>query len=148
MQANINQGQSENITVSAVLADGVTPSTVTLSGLTFSSTDTTVFTVAPDPTNSAGAILTSVGAGAATLFCNGTATETDGATEFINGALSVTVEASGAGAGPAASLVFQLGTPYTTGSTPIPVSGSGVAAGSQLQSAVKRAVPVPTITRK
>lgn len=80
---------TKRTTVSPVQADGP-PSLAKLSNISFISSDPTVFTVAPDSTNPATAVITGVGAGTAILTSEATATEPDGVTtEDITGALTV-----------------------------------------------------------
>ena len=63
MQENLVAGQSVSVIGSPVISDGVTPSQATLSNVQYTSSDSTVFTVAADPNTPNGAIITSVGAG-------------------------------------------------------------------------------------
>ena len=86
----------------------------TLSNITLSSSDPTVFTVAADPNAPGGGILTGVAAGTATL--TETANSSDG-TATISGSLSVTISASQVGVSTA--IAFIVGTPVTTGQ-PLP----------------------------
>lgn len=104
-------GQSVPAVVSPVIADGVTPSRATLSNVTFTSSDTTVLTVAPDPSNPNGVIVTGLGnAGSAIVTGTALATEPDGVTtETIMGV--VTVILATPPPAPAAALVFVFGTP-------------------------------------
>ena len=116
MQENLVAGQSVSVIGSPVISDGVTPSQATLSNVQYTSSDSTVFTVAADPNTPNGAIITSVGAGTATLTETATATEPDGTTtEQIQGVATITVTAAPPPPPPpAASLVFAFGTPFTT----------------------------------
>ena len=81
-------GQTVSVVASPFTGAGE-PSQATLSLLSFTSSDPTLFTVALDPNTPNGAILTSVGPGAsgsATLTAEATATEPDGVTtEQISG---------------------------------------------------------------
>ena len=109
-------GQSVPYSVKPVKADG-TASTATLAPVTFTSSDPTVFIVAPDPANQPnGAIITSVGPGSATINSTTTATEPDGkTTETITGADTVVVTAAPPPPpGPAVALVGSFGTPFPT----------------------------------
>jgi hypothetical protein len=118
MSVQLNSGQTVNFTVSPLNAQGG-PSTATLSGLSFVSSDPTVFTVAPDPNNANGGIVTAltpvVTPDAATITATATATEPDGVTiETISGVDTVTVIAVAPPPPPppvAASLAFIWGTP-------------------------------------
>jgi hypothetical protein len=110
-------GAPSTVTVigSPVKADG-SPSLAALSSPVYTSSDATVFTVAPDPNAPNGAIITAVGnppAGttlSATLTETATATEADGTTtETVTG--TVTVILSVPPAAPAAALTFTFGTP-------------------------------------
>jgi uncharacterized protein YjdB len=104
-------GQSVSAVVSPVIADGVTPSQATLSGVSFTSSDPTVGTVAGDPNVPAGCVITGLGApGSFIVTASATATEPDGTTtEVITGA--VTVILSTPGPAPAAALVFTFAAP-------------------------------------
>ena len=100
---------------SPVKADG-TPSRAALSGVSYSSSDSSVFTVAPDPNVPNGAIITAVAVppegttASATLTETATATEPDGTTtEVVTG--TATIILSVPPAAPAAALVFTFGTP-------------------------------------
>jgi hypothetical protein len=81
-------GQTVSVVATPLTAAGQ-PSLATLSLLSFTSSDPTLFTVALDPTTPNGAILTAVGpgvSGSATLTAEATATEPDGVTtEQISG---------------------------------------------------------------
>ena len=89
------------------------PSTATLSNVTFTSSDTTVFTVATDPANPNGCLITAVAVGTATLTATATATEPDGVTtEQIQGVATGVITSAPPPPPPvAASLVFTFGTP-------------------------------------
>lgn len=105
---------NEIVTVIGAPVDAaLNPSRATLSGTSYSSSDSSVFTVAPDPAVPNGAIVTVVGVGSATLTETATATEPDGkTTEQISGAIAITVEvAPPPPPPPAAGLVFTFGTP-------------------------------------
>ncbi len=108
-------GFSVAYAVSPVKSDG-TPSTATLSNIVYASSDPTVFTVAPDPNTPNGAIITSVGAGSATIQSSALATEPDGkTTETITGADTVVVSsAPPPPPSPAVALVGSFGTPFPT----------------------------------
>ncbi len=98
-----------NVGVSPVDASG-NASNATLSLDNFVSSDPTVLTVAPDPTDPNGAIITFVGDGVATLTATATATEADGVTtEQITGTATVTLTSSGSAV--AAGLSFTWGSP-------------------------------------
>lgn len=110
-------GAPSTVTVigSPVKADG-SPSRATLSSVSYSSSDTSVFTVAPDPNLINGAIITAVAnpaegtTASATLTETGTATEPDGTTtETVTGTVSIILSVPPAA--PAAALVFTFGTP-------------------------------------
>lgn len=112
MQQSLVVGQSVTAIVSPVDANG-NPSKAVLSGQAYTSSDPTVFTVALDPNVPGGAIITSVGAGTATLTGTATATEPDGKTaEQIQGVATIVVTpVPPPPPPPAASLVFTFGTP-------------------------------------
>jgi hypothetical protein len=105
--------QTVSVIGSPVQADGVTPSAATLSNTTYTSSDSTIFTVAADPATPNGAIITGVAAGTATLTETATATEPDGTTtEQIQGVATIVLTtAPPPPPPPAASLVFTFGTP-------------------------------------
>lgn len=120
------RGLNMTFTMSPVKADGKTPSSVsftnvalkadgsaslaTLSALSFISSDPTVLTVAADPANPNGAIVTSVAAGTAIVTSSATATEPDGVTtEPVTGAVTIILAVPPPA--PAAALGFVFGTP-------------------------------------
>jgi hypothetical protein len=120
MQANVIMGQTPfSVIGSPVIADGVTPSQATLSGCSYTSSDPTVFTVAPSATVPNGAVITVVGPGSAALTETATATEPNGTTtEQIQGVATIVVAAAPPPPlPPAASLVFTFGLPSTTPAT-------------------------------
>lgn len=109
MEFPLVSNQKVKVIGSAVNAAGDASQAV-LSGVSYSSSDTSVFTVETDPDVSNGAIIRGVSAGAATLTEVATATEPDGVTtESITGTATITITA--APAAPAASIVFTFGTP-------------------------------------
>jgi hypothetical protein len=98
-----------SVSVSPVEADG-SPSQATLSLDNFVSSDSTVLSVQPDPSNTNGAIIAFTAAGTATLTATATATEPDGTTtEQIQGVGAITLTESAPAV--AASLAFTYGTP-------------------------------------
>jgi len=107
-------GQTVSVVVAPLTAAGA-PSLATLSLLSFTSSDPTLFTVALDPSTPNGAILTAVGPGAsgsASLTAEATATEPDGVTtEQISGSDTETFASVGPPPPPpvAASLGFTYG---------------------------------------
>ena len=122
-------GLPSTVTVigSPVKADG-TPSKAALSGVSYSSSDSSVFTVAPDPKTPNGAIITAVAnppagtTASATLTETATATEPDGTTtEKIQGVATIILTAVVVPPPPAAAIVFTFGTPSTTPPAPTPV---------------------------
>ena len=108
MQFHLSTVQTATVLGNPVTATGG-PSQATLSGVSYTSSDPTVFTVAPDPATPNGAIITGVGAGTATLSETATATELDGkTTESISGGATIIVSGPSE---PAASIAFTFGTP-------------------------------------
>lgn len=110
-------GNPSTVTVLAqpIKADG-TPSTAKLSNVVYTSSDATVFTVAPDPAVPNGGIITAVAnppvgtTASATLSATATATEPDGTTtETVMG--TATIVLSTPPPAPAAALTFVFGTP-------------------------------------
>lgn len=93
-------------TVSPVKADG-TPSTAKLSSISFTSSDPTLATVAPDSANPATAVITGQGkSGSVIITANATGTEPDGTTtEPLTGALTVSLAVPPPA--PATALVFS-----------------------------------------
>lgn len=88
------------------------PSSAVLSATAYTSSDPTVFTVAPDPNTPNGAIITGVGVGTATLTETATATEASGATEQIQGVATIVLTAAPPPPPPVASgISFAFGTP-------------------------------------
>lgn len=114
MAFTMRQDQSVSVIGSPVDASG-NPSKATLSLVNYGSSDTTVFTVAPDPNTPNGAIIKAVGPGTATLDEKATATEPDGkTTEIIEGQVVITITAvppPPPPPAPAASIVFTFGVP-------------------------------------
>jgi len=112
MQFSMLSTQKVSVIGSPVNASGG-PSTATLSGTSYTSSDPTVFTVAADPSTPNGAIITGVGVGTATLTETATATEPDGTTtEQIQGVATIVLTAAPPPPPPvAASLIFTFGTP-------------------------------------
>jgi len=107
-------GQSVADIVSPVKADG-SASLATLSNVTYTSADPSVFTTAPDPNVPNGAIITSVGAGTANITYSATATEADGTANTITGADTIVVTAAPPPPPqPAVALVGNFGTPFPT----------------------------------
>ena len=87
------------------------PSLATLSVISYSSSDSTVFTVSADPNTTNGAIITGVGPGTATLTETATATEPGGIiTEQIQGTATIVLTSTTPPVGVAASLAFTFGT--------------------------------------
>lgn len=118
MPVTLNPGQSVTGTVSPVDAQG-NPSQATLSNLSFSSGDSSVFTCAPTPGVANGVTVTAqtptTMPDAAVITATATATEPDGVTtESVSGTDTITVQAATPPPpppSPAASLVFSWGTP-------------------------------------
>jgi hypothetical protein len=119
MQESLVLGQSVPVIGSPVTAQldpsgNPIASLATLSNTAYTSSGPTVFTVAPDPSTPNGAIITSVGAGTATLTETATATEPDGTTtEQIQGVATIVVTTTAPPPPPVASaLVFTFGAPF------------------------------------
>lgn len=96
MSVTLNPGQTVPFNCSPLNAS-LAPSLATLSNLAFVSSDVTVFTVAPDPANPTGGIVTAltpaVMPDSAALSASATATEPDGVTtEQISGTDTVLVQ--------------------------------------------------------
>lgn len=92
------------------------PSSATLSNVSYTSSDPTIFTVTVDPNSPNGAIITGLGVGTATLTETATATEPDGTTtEQLQGVATIVLTAAPPPPPPpppvAASLAFTFGTP-------------------------------------
>lgn len=119
MQTTLTVGNSRKVTGSPVDIAG-NPSKATLSAQAFTSSDPTIFTVAADPSVPGGAIITSVGAGTATLTETATALEPDGTTtEQIQGVATVVVSAVPPPPPPvAASIAFAFGDEFPTTAPP------------------------------
>lgn len=110
MAVTLSPGEVRGFTVSPLDAAG-NPSKATLSGLSFTTSDPAVFTVAPDTTNPLRGIATAgtppVSPDAAVLTATGTATEPDGTTtEQVTGTDTVTVITTPPPPPPAASLAI------------------------------------------
>lgn len=104
MEFTLLDNQRVGVTVSAIDALGK-PTTSVLSAVAFTSSDPGIATVAADPANANGAILTGVAEGVITLTATATATESDSTTHSITGSVTVTLTAA------AAALAFTFGTP-------------------------------------
>lgn len=114
------QASQVKFTVAPLQADGVTPGFAVLSALTFTSSDPTIATVAADPANHNGGIVTVVNTTSTaplsdTITANATGTEPGGFVEQLTGSDVVTVTPSSGGTTPPAnqstSLGFTWGTP-------------------------------------
>lgn len=107
MTATMLPTDTKRSTVSPVMADGVTPSTATLSAISFTSSDPTIATATPDTTNPATVVLTGLGKpGTVIITSSATATEPDGTTtEVITGSLTLILAVPPPA--PAAALVFS-----------------------------------------
>jgi hypothetical protein len=112
MQFSMLTNQSVGVVGFPVDVNG-NPSNAKLSAQNFASSDPTIFTVTPDPSNPSGAIITGVGAGTATLTETATATEPDGVTtEKIQGVATIVLTVAPPPPPPAAaSIAFTFGTP-------------------------------------
>lgn len=114
MTSQLAPGQQVPASVSPVKADG-SPSTAVLSAVTFSTSDSTIATVAADPANPNGCLIASVAVGSAVISSSATATEPDGTTtETIVGSLTIIVAVPPPA--PAAALVFTVGAPVPVAS--------------------------------
>lgn len=122
MDQTLMAGQSVPVSVAPVTdkldANGIPiPSKAALSNLTFVSSDTTIFTVVPDPANPLGAIVTAspsvTSDVSAILTASATATEPDGTTqEHLADTTTINVTVTPPPPPPpAAHLVFTFGTP-------------------------------------
>ena len=103
--------QAVSVSGSPVTSTGA-PSLAVLSAISYSSSDSTVFTIAADPATPGGAIITGVGVGTATLTENATATEPGGATEQITGTATITLTSGVVTSGVASSISFAFGTAH------------------------------------
>jgi hypothetical protein len=118
MPVQLTPGQTVGFTVAPLNAQGGA-SSATLSNLSFTTSDATVFTVAPDPNNANGGIVTALNPAvlpdAAAITATATATEPDGVTtETISGTDTVTVNSAAPPPPPppvAASLAFTWAVP-------------------------------------
>lgn len=116
MSATLQVGQSVMAVAShPIIGDG-TPSSAVLSSVVLNSSDTTVFTVAPDPATPNWFIITSVVVGTATVSGTATATELDGTVHTIPLMPdTITVaEAPPLPAPPAVAFGLGFGTPTAT----------------------------------
>lgn len=118
MQFSMLATQKVTVLGSPIDANGK-PSPAVLSSVAYTSSDPTIFTVAPDPNSPNGAIITGVAAGTATLTETAVATEPDGTTtEKIQGVATIVLTSVAPPPPVAAAIAFTFGTP--TGGTPIP----------------------------
>jgi len=106
-----NIGGLKTVSVLGVpVDDSGNDSGASLSLYNFTSSDPTVFTVAPDPATPGGAIITFVGDGTANLTETAMATEADGTTtESVTGVATITLTSGAAGV--TVGIAFQFGTP-------------------------------------
>ena len=117
MQSTNGTGAPSKVSViGAPLNSAGGPSPATLSNQVYTSSDPTVFTVAPDPSTPGGAIITAVNLTAdvsATLTETATATEPDGkTTEQIQGVATIILTGAPPPPPPVASSIgFTFGTP-------------------------------------
>ncbi len=120
-------GQTVSVIGAPFIAPGE-PSKASLSGASYSSSDTAVFTVSPDPATPSGAIITATGSGTATLSESALATEPDGkTTETISGTDTITVTVA---APPVATMIeFTYGTPSIA--APVSTGTRGIDAAHQ-----------------
>lgn len=110
--------------------------------LTLTSSDSTVFTVEPDPNTAEGFILTQVAVGSATLTVEGDVTDPSGVVTDVTSVLDVTIDEP---VTPESSqFLFTITSPTNVSPDP---SGSGAAASSvkvaPKVSPIKAAVPAP-----
>jgi hypothetical protein len=118
MNLTMKFDQSVPVTISGVDASG-NPSKAALSALVLTSSDVTLFTVAPDPTNPLGGIVTGVKVTPTpppTLNFTATATEADGTAHQVSGSATVTLTPDFP---PTVGLVATFGTPMGP-ATPTP----------------------------
>lgn len=109
---------TDRITVSIAPADGSTPPNPaqgTLSNAVFTSSNPLIFTVAADPTNPLGAIVTGVAPGTANLLVTALATEPDASTHQVSDSAQIVLTAV---APPVAGFIFTFGTPTPQGTPP------------------------------
>src|SRR5262249_26089933 len=99
--------QTVNFSIAAVDAAG-NPAKAVLTDVAFSSSDPSIFTVAADPANPMGGVLSGAAVGSAVLSGVATATEVDGVVHQVGGTANITLTPDNP---PAASLVFTFSTP-------------------------------------
>ena len=104
MEFTFLDNQRVGVTVAPIDAIGK-PTTSVLSNVVFTSSDPGIATIATDPANANGAILTGVTEGVVTVTAKATATEADGTAHEVTGSVQVTLTAA------AATLAFTFGTP-------------------------------------
>lgn len=120
MNLTMKFDQTVPVTISGQDANG-NPGKAILSALVLTSSDPTLFTVAPDPANPLGAIVTGVKVTPVgtppTLNFTATATEPDGTVHSVSGSATVTLTPD---VPPTVSLVATFGTPTGPAAPPTP----------------------------
>lgn len=105
----LTENVAQNVSVLAQAADANgNPNGATLSNLNYTSSDSTIFTVAADPNTPGGVLITGVAAGKATLTATGVASD-NGAGASVSGSLDVVISPAAVGA--TTQIVFKVGTP-------------------------------------
>lgn len=94
------------VSVRAVDAGGAAAQ-ATLSDVTYTSSDSSIVSLAPNPDSASGVLMSSIGVGTATVSSSAVATEPDGFSHIVTGSETVVVEA--APAPPADHLVLVFG---------------------------------------
>lgn len=120
---NLVVGQTVQVTGLVTVDLNSKPTNGVVKSDSFTTSDPTIFTIAPDPTNPLGQILTAVAPGSATLGTLASGTESDGTTPFTNVPGSATIVVAGK-PNPTVGVLINFGTP--TDAPPAPPNPPGV----------------------
>jgi uncharacterized protein YjdB len=110
MNLSLQVGFAVPFTTSAVDALG-NPAQAKLSGFSFTSSDSTIFSVGATPgVDDGSGVVTGLKEGTGTMTATATATEPDGTAHQVQGVATVTITGAPTPIPPAAALVFDFGT--------------------------------------
>jgi hypothetical protein len=114
---NLIVGQTVPVTSLTPVDAGLKPTSAIVNSATYTSSDPTIATVAPDPANPLGAIVTAVAAGSAQLTVSAQITEPDGTKSTVPGSATIVVAGK---PDPTVAVVINFGTPVTPPPPPPP----------------------------
>jgi hypothetical protein len=110
---NLIVGQTVSVTSLTPVDAGQKPTSAIVNSATYTSSDPAIATVAPDPGNPLGAIVTAVAAGSAQLLISAQVTDPDGTKSTVPGSATIVVSPK---ANPTVAVVPNFGVP----TTPVP----------------------------